>query len=151
MSKATWLEIARRVDDHAYMSGVERTVARVAGSGEIFTPTALVIEMLRTQPLSTFGPGKTVFDPACGDGQFLVAVKWTKVLALGMSEEVALQDIYGVDIMRDNVDICKRRLGGGTILMGNTLQPALHLPGQTLHEHQTVLTLLTGLNPLFLL
>ena len=53
-----------------------------------------------------------------------------------MSEEEALKDIYGVDIMRDNVDLCKKRLGGGTIVMGNTLDPAKKLEGQSDSEHE---------------
>ena len=53
-----------------------------------------------------------------------------------MSEEEALKDIYGVDIMRDNVDLCKKRLGGGTIVMGNTLDPAKKLEGQSDIEHE---------------
>lgn len=141
MSKTVWDEIARRVDSHDYMSGIERTVERIAATGEVFTPTPLVIEMLRSQPPETFGPGLTVLDPACGDGQFLVAVKWLKVLWHGMSEEEALLEIYGVDLMRDNVDVCRRRLGGGVIVMGNTLQATLRLPGQTLAEHHLMLEL----------
>ena len=52
-----------------------------------------------------------------------------------MTEEEALQGIYGVDIMRDNVDLCKKRLGGGTILMGDSLNPDNRLKDQTDDEH----------------
>jgi hypothetical protein len=137
----TWAEIARRTNEHGYMQGVERTVERVRATGEIFTPTELVIEMLQGIPLNRFAPGKTVLDPACGDGQFLVAAKWLKVLGLGMSEPDALREIYGIDIMRDNVDLCRRRLGGGTIVMGNALDPFAKLEGQTPKEHELMLTL----------
>jgi hypothetical protein len=125
------------------MTGSERTIERISVTGEIFTPAPLVIQMMREQPLGTFGPGQSALDPACGDGQFLAVIKWVKVLAHGMSEEAALQDIYGVDIMRDNVDICLRRLGGGTILMGDTLHPKKRLPGQTDDEHHMMLHLFT--------
>lgn len=134
MSAELWAEITRRVNEHGYMDGVERTVARVQATGEVFTPTALVVEMLEGIPLSRFAPGQTVLDPACGDGQFLVAAKWVKILYHGMSEDAALRDLYGVDIMRDNVDLCRRRLGGGTILMGNILEPTPVLDGQTDEE-----------------
>ena len=134
MSEAVWAEVARRSDAHGYMQGVERTVERVRATGEIFTPTSLVIEMIRRMPIEAFRPGQKVLDPACGDGQFLVAAKWVKVLFFGMTEEEALKDIYGVDIMRDNVDLCKRRLGGGTIVMGNSLLPDVPLDGQTEEE-----------------
>ena len=52
-----------------------------------------------------------------------------------MSEDAALNDIYGEAITRDNVDLCKKRLGGGTIIMGNTLDPKAELKGQTDIEH----------------
>ena len=52
-----------------------------------------------------------------------------------MSEKKSLEDIYGVDIMRDNVDLCKKRLGGGNIIMGNTLNYSEKIDGQTPQEH----------------
>jgi hypothetical protein len=134
MSADIWAEIARRMDEHGYMYGIERTVERVRATGEVFTPTDLVIEMVAGVPVERFAPGKTVLDPACGDGQFLVAAKWLKVLAHGMSEVDALEDVYGIDIMRDNVDLCRRRLNGGTIVMGNALDPFAFLDGQTEQE-----------------
>ena len=56
-----------------------------------------------------------------------------------MTEEDALKDIYGVDIMRDNVDLCKKRLGGGNIFMGNTLDPFTKLDEQTEYEHEQII------------
>lgn len=136
MSAALWAEVERRVNEHGYMHGVERAIERVRATGEVFTPTSLVIEMLSGIPLETFAPGRTVLDPACGDGQFLVAAKWVKVLAHHMTEPAALGDLYGIDIMRDNVDLCRRRLGGGTIVMGDALNPFALLDGQTNAEHE---------------
>ena len=126
-----WSQVAERLNEHSYMNGIERTVERVKATGEIFTPTDLVLEMLSGLPLENFAPGKRVLDPACGDGQFLVAAKWVKVLHFGVEEDEALADIFGIDVMRDNVDLCRRRLGGGTIVMGDALEPLRRLDGQT--------------------
>ena len=134
MSK--WETISSLTNEHGYMSGIDRMTDRVKETGEIFTPTDLVVEMLMGQPSSLFAPGKTVVDPACGDGQFLVAVKWLKVIEFNMSQDEALEDIYGVDIMRDNVDLCKKRLEGGNIVMGNTLEPNIRLDEQTDEEYR---------------
>ncbi|WP_066518376.1 N-6 DNA methylase [Curtobacterium ammoniigenes] len=123
------------------MSGVERTIDRIRATGEVFTPSGLILEMLANVDVSIFSPGNTVLDPACGDGQFLVAAKWIKVYAFGMSEVAALCDLYGIDIMRDNVDVCKRRLGGGTVLMGDALRPNAALDGQTELERQMMASL----------
>ena len=130
-----WKIITNKINDHAYMSSIDRDKQRIQSTAEIFTPTDLVIEMLNNIDINRLGAGKTILDPACGDGQFLTAIKWVKVYVHQMTEEEALQDIYGVDIMRDNVDLCKKRLGGGTILMGDSLNPDNRLKDQTDDEH----------------
>jgi N-6 DNA Methylase len=144
-----WNRIIKETDEHGYMSGVDRQSERVKATGEVFTPTELVVEilqeMLKNDP-DTFAPGETVIDPACGDGQFLVPVKLLKMYHYGMTEADALADIYGVDIMRDNVDLCRSRLGGGTIVMGDTLNPAKRLPEQTEAEHATMMRLFAPAN-----
>lgn len=134
-----WNEIEKRSDEHGYMSGVDRMTNRVKETAEVFTPTKLVIEMMQKMieaDATVFEPGKTILDPACGDGQLLVPVKWYKVLHYDMIEEDALRDIYGVDIMRDNVDLCIRRLGGGNIIVGNTIDPYERVKEQTPEEHE---------------
>ena len=136
MSEILWQKVQERINDHSYMAGVSRTVERVKATGEIFTPTELVMNMLKSTPLNSFAPGRRVLDPACGDGQFLVGAKWTKVFFFDVSENQALQDIYGIDIMRDNVDLCKSRLRGGFIVMGDALRPTLRLEGQLESEHE---------------
>ena len=145
-----WDEIERRVAEGGHMSGVTRSRARVDLTAEVFTPAALVVKMLRDMPINAFAPGKTVLDPACGDGNFLIAAKWVKVLKFEMSEAEALEDLYGVDIMRDNVDRARERLGGGTILMGNTLEPNVRIIGQTDEEHALMLDLFVASSQLLL-
>jgi len=130
-----WDKIKDCMNDHTYMGEIDRDEYRIKATAEVFTPTDLVIRMLKKADLNDFAPGKTVLDPACGDGQFLVAVKWLKVFAYQVSEQEALKDIYGVDIMRDNVDLCKKRLGGGTIIMGDSLNPDKKLNQQSDDEH----------------
>jgi|SRR6056300_480534 SAM-dependent methyltransferase len=138
MSKVIWDKIEQKMNDHEYMGEIGRDEYRVKATAEIFTPTELVLDMLKKSDLDIFCKGKTVLDPACGDGQFLVAVKWIKVYFYNMTEEEALADIYGVDIMRDNVDLCKKRLSGGTILVGDTLNPEKRLESQTREEHEKI-------------
>jgi type I restriction-modification system DNA methylase subunit len=92
------------------MSGVQRTQARVKATGEVFTPTELVREMLEQIPIDQFqDPTKTFLDPSCGDGQFLGEVLIRK-MEHGSTFEQALQTIYGVDLMQDNVNLCRERL-----------------------------------------
>ena len=93
-----------------YMSGIERERNRVKATGEVFTPTPLVQEILDQLPNVYFtDPNKTFLDPSCGDGQFLASVLYRK-LENGSTFEQALSTIYGVDLMQDNVDLCRERL-----------------------------------------
>ena len=80
---------------------------RVKLLGEVFTPTALVLEILEQLPLTVWEQGKTYLDPTCGNGQFLSAVLIAK---MAMNHPEPLRSIYGVDIMQDNVDETRKRL-----------------------------------------
>jgi len=93
-----------------YMSGVDRDRLRVKATGEVFTPTELVQKILDRLPLYMFSDvSKTFIDPTCGDGQFLSEVLIRK-LENGIDFETALSTIYGVDLMQDNVNLCRERL-----------------------------------------
>ena len=87
-----------------------RDAERTKKTGEIFTPTALVQEMLAQIPAVQFADAtKTFLDPSCGNGQFLSEVLIRK-LENGIEFSAALGGIYGVDIMQDNVESCRSRL-----------------------------------------
>lgn len=102
--------IIDHIRNRSYMSGVERDKLRVKATGEVFTPTPLVQEILDQMDPNLFkDPTKTFIDPACGDGQFLGEVLIRKV-ENGIDFESALGTIYGVDLMQDNVDLCRERL-----------------------------------------
>ena len=133
-SNTLWSKVQTLADEHTFMGEITRDSYRVKQTAEVFTPTSLVIDICKQLDLDTFAPGKTVIDPACGDGQFLIVALGIKMYHHNMSRQDALNDLYGVDIMRDNVDLCKRRLGGGNIIMGNTLDPLTRLHDQTEEE-----------------
>ena len=103
-------KVIGHIRDRAYMEGVERDQLRVKATGEVFTPTELVREILEQIPVEQFtDPTKTFLDPSCGDGQFLGEVLIRK-MENGSTFEQALATIYGVDLMQDNVDECRERL-----------------------------------------
>ena len=110
MLKPTLSEVIDHIRDRAYMGGVERDKLRVKATGEVFTPTPLVQEILDRLPSEQFtDPSKTFLDPSCGDGQFLGEVLIRK-MENGSTFEQALSTTYGVDLMIDNVDLCRERL-----------------------------------------
>lgn len=100
----------KHLRDREYMSGIAREQARVKATGEVFTPTPLVQEILdNLDPALFTNPEKTFIDPSCGDGQFLSEVVVRKLEA-GHTLEQALSTTYGVDLMPDNVELCRERL-----------------------------------------
>lgn len=103
-------EVIDHIRNRAYMGGVERDQLRVKATGEVFTPTELVREILDQIPMGQFqDPSKTFLDNSCGDGQFLGEVLIRK-MENGSTFEQALSTIYGVDLMEDNVILCRERL-----------------------------------------
>ena len=109
-------EYIQYVRNREYMSGVERDKLRVKQTAEVFTPTLLVQEMLdkleEQDPTLFSDPTKTFLDNSCGDGQFLSEVVIRKMERSGCSLEDALKTTYGVELMEDNVNECRKRLAG---------------------------------------
>lgn len=103
-------KIKKHLFDREYMSGAEREQSRIKATGEIFTPTPLVEEILDKMDQELFtNPKRTFLDPSVGDGQFLASVLYRK-LQNGIDFEQALSTVYGVDLMQDNVELCRERL-----------------------------------------
>lgn len=104
------INVVEHIRNRSYMSGIERDAARVKATQEVFTPTAMVQELLNKFPAEVFtDPEQPFIDPTCGDGQFLGEVLIRKV-ENGIDFETALGTIYGVDLMQDNVELCRERL-----------------------------------------
>lgn len=106
-------EYVKHSREFDFMSGIDRDKLRVKETAEVFTPTPLVQEMLDNLPQDLFEDStKTFLDPSCGDGQFLSEVVIRKMEKSGCTLEQALSTTYGVELMEDNVKLCKERLAG---------------------------------------
>lgn len=96
--------------DRSYMSGVQRDQIRVKETQEVFTPTKMVQVLLDQLPQELFlDPTQNYIDNSCGDGQFLSEALIRKV-ENGIDFKTALESIYGVDLMQDNVNLTRERL-----------------------------------------
>jgi type I restriction-modification system DNA methylase subunit len=103
-------DIINHARNRAYMNGVDRDKTRVKETQEVFTPTAMVNGLLDQLPKELFSDvNQPVIDNSCGDGQFLSEALIRKI-ENGSTFEQALETIYGVDLMQDNVDLCRERL-----------------------------------------
>jgi hypothetical protein len=88
----------------------EQRDARKKQTAEVFTPHFLVNQMLDKLPAEVWEPGKTFVDPACGNGNMLIHVLYRKIAIYDQEPTEAIQGIFGVDIMRDNIRECRLRL-----------------------------------------
>lgn len=94
---------------------------RVAERGEVFTAEREVNAMLDLVANECLRPDSRFLEPACGNGNFLTAILKRKLSELRRKYKnspydyekqaiVAIGSLYGVDIMRDNVEECRERL-----------------------------------------
>ena len=82
---------------------VIRHETRVKDTGEVFTPDPLVQKMLDDLNVDWNNPplDKSFLDPTCGNGQFLIEL---------VKRGIPLENIYGVDLMPDNINSCRERV-----------------------------------------
>ena len=106
-------DVISHARDRKNLNKIERDYLRVKATGEVFTPLDVITKKLNDlenhDPLLFKDPSKTFLEPSCGDGNFLSEVLIRK-MENGSTFEQALQTIYGVDLMIDNVDLCRERL-----------------------------------------
>ena len=96
---------------------------RVRERGEVFTAEREVKAMCDLVKNETERIDSTFLEPACGDGNFLIEILTRKLAVVvaryGKSADDlafysirALMSLYGVDILKDNVEACRERLFG---------------------------------------
>ncbi|HBX81250.1 MAG: N-6 DNA methylase [Propionibacteriaceae bacterium] len=101
--------------------GLVRSKQRVADHGEVFTPGWMVEDMLDLVKHESERIDSRVLEPACGSGNFLVAVlarKFATVQARHGGSEFekrhyalfALMCVYGIELLEDNAVECRENL-----------------------------------------
>lgn len=94
---------------------------RVADHGEVFTPPWMVEAMLDLVKGETERIDARFLEPACGSGNFLVAILRRKLAAVevkygrsGFERQhyalLALMCVYGIELLADNVEECRANL-----------------------------------------
>lgn len=103
------------------MAGQVKSRKRVQEHGEVFTNEREVNAMLDMVKQETERIDSRFLEPACGDGNFLVEVLRRKLDVVDKRYRksqhewekyafVAICSIYGVELLRDNVEACRSRL-----------------------------------------
>ena len=101
----------KNAHNEAVGSSVERDDARIKQTSEVFTPASLVTEMVNEIPEETLrNPDSTFCDNSMGSGNFLIGLR-DKLLEYHTEEHIVNNMLYGIDLMKDNVDEVRKRLG----------------------------------------
>lgn len=88
----------------------EKRKERRKNTAEVFTPQWLAQEMLDKIPEDFWNdPNKTLLEPACGDGIFVV-LSIEKRLKYGHGIHDIIKNTYAMDIMKDNIQICRDKV-----------------------------------------
>jgi SAM-dependent methyltransferase len=94
-----------------------RSKDRITSHGEVFMPQwiveSIVKQMVNLVGDYTYRTEATFLDPSCGSGNFLVEILERKLGFCKTRHQAldALDSLYGIDIMPDNVMECRSRLG----------------------------------------
>lgn len=89
--------------------------------GEVYTHDREVNAMLDLVQQETQRIESRFLEPACGTGNFLIEILRRKLKLVGLRYErsqaeyeryafLAISNIYGIDILEDNIEICRDRL-----------------------------------------
>jgi type I restriction-modification system DNA methylase subunit len=91
----------------------KRGKERVKKTAEVFTPMDLCLQMVREIPEEKLtNPNTTYLDNSCGDGNFLVTLLQVLTEVYGHPKDHVLNNqLFGVDLMPDNIATVKSRLG----------------------------------------
>ncbi len=98
-----------------------RSRQRVADHGEVFTPGWMIEDMLNLVQAESERVDARILEPACGSGNFLVAVLERKLASVhsryGNNEFesshyalLSLMNVYGIELLEDNVEECRANL-----------------------------------------
>lgn len=92
-------------------TGQIKSRQRVSEFGEVYTAHRQVTDMLDLIPADVIGIDTTYFEPACGNGNFIVEILKRKLMLIDATDSLTFSlqllrcvaSVYGVDIQQDNV------------------------------------------------
>ena len=90
---------------------VSRRKNSEVNSQEFFTPYSIVKRMCDKIPPEDWGhPLKTFCEPCFGNGQFILFILYRRIIEYNINWKTALETLFGVELMEDNVEETKCRV-----------------------------------------
>ena len=105
--------IQKFIDDYESPNTEIRKARRKGKNGtqEFYTPYSIVKKMMdKISSEDWQKPNKTFLEPCCGHGNFIIGILYRRIVEYGIPWRTALQTLYGVELMQDNVDEAKERI-----------------------------------------
>ena len=78
--------------------------------GAVWTSPEIISQMMAKASDDVWeDPTKTCLDPTCGTGNIVVSMLLNK-LYHGVSPDMAVKNVYGIELQKKNVEICRNRI-----------------------------------------
>lgn len=78
--------------------------------GAVWTTPEIISQMIAKIPEEEWAdPTYTCLDPTCGTGNIVVCMLLNK-LYHGVSPNMAVKNVYGIELQKKNVEICRNRI-----------------------------------------
>ena len=78
---------------------------------EVFTPYCIIKKLMDNISKEDWqDPTKTFLDPAMGNGNIILGILYRRIVEYDIDWRTALETLYGVELMQDNVDETKERI-----------------------------------------
>ena len=104
------IDIQKFIDNYT-SSNTDTRLKRRKKTGEFYTPYSIVKKMMdKIEPEMWADPDRTFLEPSFGDGNLIIAILYRRIIEHGIDWRTALETLYGVELMQDNVDETKERI-----------------------------------------
>ena len=104
------IDIQKFIDNYT-SSNTDTRLKRRKKTGEFYTPYSIVKKMMdKIEPEMWADPNRTFLEPSFGDGNFIIAILYRRIVEHGIDWKTALETCTGVELMQDNVDETKERI-----------------------------------------
>ena len=97
------IDIQKFIDNYISPNSDTR-LKRRKKTQEFYTPYSIIKKMIdKIEPEIWADPTKTFLDPAMGNGNIILGILYRRIVEYGIDWRTALQTLYGVELMQDNV------------------------------------------------
>ena len=104
------ITLQQLIDDYT-SSNTDTRLKRRKKTAEFYTPYSIVKKMMDKISSEDWADTKKTFlEPSYGHGNFIIGILYRRIVEYGIPWRTALETLYGVELMQDNVDETKERI-----------------------------------------